>query len=160
MTADEFVKRFTSLAFYVEAETGIFAEAMLTQAALETGWGTKVKGNNYFGIKGKQILMRTHEILKTPNAKFDVIHEIKPFETDGETLYEYDVSTWFAGYDSPLDSFRAYTRFIKTNPRYKKALEQSTPEAYLTEVAAAGYATATNYGTTLLNVLKSVKKRM
>lgn len=160
MTADEFVKRFRSLAFHIEKETGFFAEALLTQAALETGWGTKVKGNNYFGIKGKRQLIRTKEVLDHPNAKFPEILSITPIEENGKTLYVYDCKTWFDQYDTPIDSFLAYTDFIKTNPRYSKALQQTTPEAYLVEVAAAGYATAPNYGNTLLKVLKSVKKRL
>ena len=160
MTADEFIKRFTSLAFLIESESGIFAEAILAQAALETGWGTYVKGNNYFGIKGKRNLVRTKEILDHPNAKFPYIYSITPIEKNGKTMYEYDVKTWFAGYDRPIDSFRAYAHFIKTNPRYETALEATTPEDYLTAVAAAGYATAPSYGATLLKVLKSVKKRM
>lgn len=160
MTADTFIKRFMSLAFLIEKESGIFAEAVLAQSALETGWGTHVKGNNYFGIKGKRQLVRTTEELNHPNAHFPEIISITPFEKNGSTWYKYDVRTWFDSYDNPIDSFRAYATFIKSNPRYAKALEQTTPEDYLTEVAAAGYGTGTDYGISLLDVLKSVKKRM
>ena len=160
MTADNFVKKFTSLAFYIEKETGIFAEAILAQSALETGWGTKVKGNNYFGIKGKKQLIRTREVLSHPNAKFPYIYSVTPKEIDGKTVYEYDVKTWFDSYDTPKDSFIAYANFIKENPRYSKALAQPTPELYLKEIADAGYATGKKYKETLLKVLKSIQKRI
>ena len=157
MTPDQFIKQFKSLAFQMEKESGIFAEAILAQAALETGWGTRVKGNNYFGIKGKKQLIRTKEILDNPNVKFPEIISITKLDSG---KYEYDIRTWFDSYNNPIDSFRAYVSFIKDNPRYSKALQQKTPEDYLREIARAGYATGTNYEETLLNVLKSVQKRL
>lgn len=160
MTADEFVKRFLSLAFLIEKESGIFAEAILVQSALETGWGTKVKANNYFGIKGKKVLIRTKEVSTNPDLKFQEIYSVKPFFKNGVWHYLYDCKTWFNGYDSAIDSFRDYARFIKENKRYSKALEQDNAADYLREVARAGYATSLNYEETLLNVLESVKKRI
>lgn len=37
----------------VSARTGIPVEVVLAQSALESNWGRAVKGNAYFGIKGK-----------------------------------------------------------------------------------------------------------
>ena len=160
MDADKFVKQFLSLAFFVEKETGIFAEALLAHSALETGWGTKVRGNNYFGIKGKKNLVRTKEISESPDLKFHEIYSITPFQKNGKTYYEYDCKTWFDSYVSPKDSFLRYVEFIKSNPRYSKALTQDSAEGYLREIARARYATGFNYEETLLNVLKSVQKRI
>ena len=36
----------------VEQETGIPHQLLLAIPANETGWGSAVAGNNYFGIKG------------------------------------------------------------------------------------------------------------
>lgn len=160
MDADSFVKVFLSLALKIEKESGIFAEALLTHSALETGWGTKVKGNNYFGIKGKDNLVRTTEISSSPDLNFPEIISVTPFEKNGRTFYKYDCRTWFDSYNSPLESFRAYVSFIKDNSRYKKALEQDNAKDYLIEIARAKYATGQNYEETLLKVLESVQKRI
>lgn len=160
MDADTYVKRFLSLAFYVEKETGFFAEALLAHSALETGWGARVKGNNYFGIKGKRNLVRTKEISENPNLSFPYIYSITEIEKNGKKYYEYDCKTWFDSYSTPKDSFFGYVEFIKSNKRYKKALAQKDAEGYLREIARAKYATGLNYEESLLNVLKSVQKRI
>lgn len=164
MTADDFVRRFLPVALKVQAETNIFADAMLTQSALETGWGNHVKGNNYFGIKsgrhGKRQLIRTKEILSHPHGKFPIIHGIEAVTINGKQYYRYDIDDFFFYYDNPIDSFRAYADFIRDNPRYRVALRQTTAESYLIEVARAGYATDVNYADTLLKVLQSVRKRI
>lgn len=160
MIAETFIKQFKPIAEIVEKETGIPALAMLAQSALETGWGTKVKGNNFFGIKGKDILVRTREVLSKPDVHFPEIISITPTTINGKQMYVYDVKTWFAGYATPIDSFRGYAKFIKENKRYLKALEQTTPESYLTMVSDAGYATGRNYKETVLSVLESIKNRL
>lgn len=160
MTAEDFIKQFKPVAEIVEKETGIPALAMLAQSALETGWGTKVKGNNFFGIKGKDVLVRTKEILSKPNVHFPEIISITPIKINGKQFYEYDVRTWFAGYATPVDSFRGYAKFIKENKRYAKAIGQTTPESYLAAISDAGYATGRNYKETVLSVLESIKNRL
>jgi len=157
MTAEIFISRFLPIAEIVSNESGIPSLAILAQSALETGWGTKVKRNNYFGIKGKKQLIRTKEIFPSNRKKFHHIYSIKKL-ANGK--YEYDVLTWFAAYDFPIDSFRAYAAFIKRNKRYKKALTKSTAKDYLIEVAEAGYATSENYKTTVVRVLQSIIKRL
>lgn len=160
MIAETFIKQFKPIAEIVEKETGIPALAMLAQSALETGWGTKVKGNNFFGIKGKDVLVRTREVLSKPDVHFPEIISITPTTINGKRMYVYDVKTWFAGYATPIDSFRGYAKFIKENKRYLKALEQTTPESYLAAISDAGYATGRNYKETVLSVLESIKNRL
>ena len=161
MDADNFIKQFLPVAKLVESESGIPSLAMLAQSALETAWGTKVKGNNYFGIKGKDVLIRTTEILDKPDVHFPEVFSVEKFkDANGKTKYKYDCKTWFAGYATPIDAFRGYANFIKSNPRYKIALQQTTPESYLEAIASAGYATGLNYKQSLLDVLESVKRRI
>jgi len=157
MTAETFISRFLPIAEIISKESGIPALAILAQSALETGWGTKVKGNNYFGIKGKKQLIRTKEIFPSNRKKFHHIYSVKKLASG---KYEYDIMTWFNAYDAPIDSFRDYAAFIKRNKRYKKALTKSTAKDYLIEVAKARYATSENYEITILRVLQSIIKRL
>lgn len=158
----EFLKVFCKVAKQVEQETGIFADAMLTQAALETGWGVYVKNNNYFGIKAgehfqKKQLIRTKEYHSTNNVHYKHIISVTPVTIKGKPMFEYVIEDFFYFYDNPIDSFRAYCEFIKTNKRYQKALCQSNASAYLREVAAAGYATDPEYNSKLQAILKSIQ---
>ena len=160
MTPETFIKQFLPVAEKVSDETGIPALAMLTQAALETGWGTKVKRNNYFGIKGNdenRQLIRTREVLASPNKKFPKVYSIKKLASG---KFEYDVKAWFTTYPNPIDSFRDYTAFLKRNKRYKKALSKTIAKSFLIEVARAGYASSENYEETVLKVLQSIIKRL
>lgn len=47
----KFLKRFAPLASQLSDMTGIPAEVILTQGAVESGWGRTTPGNNYFGMK-------------------------------------------------------------------------------------------------------------
>jgi flagellar protein FlgJ len=162
MTADVFIKQFLPVAKVIEGKTGLPSLAILAQSALETGWGTKVKGNSYFGIKAKTgILVRTTEISSTPNLHFPEIFSVTKFKDEnGKIKYRYDCKTYFATYATPFDSFLSYAEFILTNPRYSKAVEnKDNPERYLQEIARAGYATGLNYEKSVLEVLNSIKNR-
>ena len=163
MIAEQFIKQFKPIAEIIQNQTGISALAILAQSALETGWGTKVKGNSYFGIKAKNgILIRTTEISSKPDLHFPEIYSVTKFKDEtGKIKYKYDVKTYFAAYATPFDSFLGYADFIQSNPRYAKALAvKSNPDRYLVEVARAGYATGLNYEKSVLEVLESVKKRI
>ena len=155
MNAELFIKRFLPVALKVEEETGfkpgILRFALLTQSAHETGWGKSVKANNYFGIKGRGQWFRTKEVYASPDLKFPgaTIHSVHPV-----------VTLPFSSYHNPIDSFYDYVRFIRENPRYKKAVAAETIEEYLSEIARAGYGTDPEMETKLLNVLKSVRKRL
>ena len=45
-----FLQTYTPLAQDIASQTGLFPEVVLGQIAQETGWGTKAKGSNLFGI--------------------------------------------------------------------------------------------------------------
>lgn len=65
--------------------------------------------------------------------------------SEGKHLVQ--VKSYFAKFNSIDDFVDAYVKFV-SNPRYKKALEASTPQEFGTEIAKAGYATnsAETYG--------------
>ena len=78
MTPIEFVTKFKQYAKNVEAKTGLSYVAILTQAALESGWGSSIPGNMFFGVKdtdginGNEQLLTTTEYSKSDSLKFPV----------------------------------------------------------------------------------------
>lgn len=159
--AQIFVDLYTKEAKKIEVQTGLHFVAILTQSALESGWGTRVKGNNFFGIKwngkGEKQLVRTKEVLNKSGVKFPVIHSVKIIGN----MYHYDVEDYFMRYENASESFMHHAEFIKSNPRYSKAWEHRADyNRYFEEVAKAGYATAINYEKTLKEVAKSVLRRL
>lgn len=163
MTPEEFVKKYYPEAKKVEEETGFHYLITLAQGALESGWGKKALGNNFFGIKwtegnkqDKQLITTT-EYLSRSNVKFP---EVIKVEKAGK-LYKYTVKDWFRKYATPAEGFADHINFFLKNPRYAKAvLVKDKPEQFFEEIAKAGYATAKDYDLQLKAMLNSVKKRL
>ena len=112
----------------------------LSQSGLETGWGRHVVANAYFGIKAgpgqRSVVTKTHE--QRP---------------DGTVFTENDAFRTYASFD---DAAQDYGRFHTTNNRYASAFQHAdSPEAFARAVAAAGYATALNYGDMLVSIMQS-----
>lgn len=163
MTPELFVKTYLPEAKKVEAKTGFHYLIPLTQGALESGWGAKVKGNNFFGIKdtdginGNEQLITTTEYLSTDKAKFPAIISI----TKVGNKFKYIVKDWFRKYTSAEKAFEDHINFFLKNKRYSEAIKhKSNPEKFFEEIAKAGYATAPDYANQLKAVMKSVIKRL
>lgn len=163
MTPEQFVKTYLPEAKKVEAKTGFHYLIPLTQGALESGWGAKVKGNNFFGIKdtdgvnGNEQLITTTEYLKSDKVKFPQIISI----TKVGTKFKYIVKDWFRKYPSAEVAFNDHVNFFLKNKRYSEAIKyKNNPERFFEEIAKAGYATAPNYANELKAVMKSVIKRL
>nr|WP_216586510.1 glucosaminidase domain-containing protein [Bacteroides coprosuis] len=105
MTSKEFVEAYKPFAKETEAKTGINANFILAQSALETGWGKSAPGNMMFGVKAskntpedKKQLITTREVLSRPNYKFPEVISVTK-RADGK--YTYKVKDWFRKYDTP-----------------------------------------------------------
>ena len=138
---DEFLAAMTPVAKEVAEDLGISHKIVLAQAALESGWGSKVKGNNLMGIKSHGetggVDVVTHEIVNGKKVKI----------TDS-----------FRQYDSPEDSIRGYGKFLKANSRYKYFLRAGAEneDAQLSALQTSGYATDPMYAQKLKNIMKSL----
>ena len=138
---DEFLAAMTPVAKEVAADLGISHKIVLAQAALESGWGSKVKGNNLMGIKshGEEggLDVVTHEVVNGKRVKL----------TDS-----------FRQYDSPEDSIRGYGKFLKANSRYKHFLRAGAEneDAQLSALQTSGYATDPMYAQKLKNIMKGL----
>jgi len=146
---EAFVKKFYPAAKRAEAATGIPAEFMVGQAALESGWGKReIRGDdgkpthNLFGIKatgwsGKVSVNTTTEYT---NGKAERVQEA------------------FRAYDSYDHAFEDYARLLAKNPRYASVVQAETPEQFGHGMQKAGYATDPKYGEKLTGTIKTTKR--
>ena len=134
----DFVKALQPIAEDVGTELGIDPKIVMAQAILETGYGSKVKGRNYFGIKshgkaGGQ-MVTTHE------------------EVDGLMQKKKDR---FRKYDRLEDSVRDYAKFLQENKRYRPLLKADTLDDQIDALAGSGYATDSKYAAKIRDIIKS-----
>lgn len=125
---------------------GCSPQAVVAQAALESGWGAAAIGNNVFGIKaggswaGKRQLVWTREVI------------------NGQSIMIQD---WFRDYDSLADCIADHFEFLKRNTRYAAAGvfdydDSKSDEDYFAALKRAGYATDPDYVSSLIAMLRSV----
>lgn len=125
------------LAVGASTRTGVPAEVIFAQSALETGWGRSAPQNNYFGIKGAGGSQQTREFI---NGRWVTINDS------------------FRGYSSMADSVEGYVAFIN-NPnsqRWGAARNASSPEEAARAIAAGGYATDPNYASKLMSIIRNI----
>lgn len=138
------------------------ARVLVTAAACESGWFTKVTGAfNYYGITrlpeaGLAKLCVTHEDITSAQLEaFDLRErataiiaqdkEGKDIELSGGR-FRYNMKRYFAVYGSIGESVVAYTEFFTKSPhRYAEAwqayLQDKDEKALLDHICQAGYAT-------------------
>ncbi len=163
MAIDSFISKFRPYADKIAAQTGINAESILAQAGLETGWNEAPKGWNFFGIKtgkswtGARVLIRTKEVLSSPNVAFPKVYSVTKRASDGK--YLYDVDDWFRSYPSPAESFADWAAVVQRSFPGAWAVRGDKAK-FAAALASGGYATGDGYADKLLSVLRSVEKRI
>lgn len=162
MAIDSFIRKFQPYADKIAAQTGINAESILAQAGLETGWNEAPKGWNFFGIKtgkswtGARVLIRTKEVLSSPSVAFPKVYKVTK-RADGK--YLYDVDDWFRSYAGPAESFADWAAVVQRSFPGAWAVRGDKAK-FAAALAAGGYATGDNYAGLLVDVLRSVEKRI
>lgn len=122
----------------ISASSGIPAEVILAQSALESDWGRAVKGNAYFGIKGKS---------PTGQSTKFATHEVT---LSGQSVSEIDE---FRAYASYAEAAADYATLIRR--KYPAALaHRNNPEKFAETVAGHGYATDPNYAKKLKSIIR------
>ena len=134
---DEFLKSMIPVAKVVAARTGLDYRLIVAQAAIETGWGSKVKGNAFFGIKG-------HGADNTIDFKTTE-------EVDGKKVSQTDS---FRAYENIGDAATDYGQFLQDNPRYSEYLAATNLEDAAAALQASGYATDSKYGEKVLTTAR------
>ncbi|MEZ9160919.1 flagellar assembly peptidoglycan hydrolase FlgJ [Vibrio lentus] len=137
----------TSMKPYAEkaaSALGVDSSLLLAQAALETGWGSKMiknslgNSNNLFNIKADR------------SWKGDKV-ATQTLEFHSKTAVKESAS--FRSYSNFEDSFNDYVKFLNENPRYETALQhQGNSENFIKGIHQAGYATDPNYADKVLRV--------
>jgi hypothetical protein len=140
---DRFVQELAPAARAIGAEYGIDPALIITQAAIESGWGKEVAGNNYFGVKSHG----------QPGGQTILTHE----EINGKLVPVYDS---FRQYDSLEGSMRDYAQFLKDNPRYAGVFAAPNLQGQIDAIASSGYATSSKYPGLLNDVSRMVVRAM
>ena len=144
----QFIQTLAAPAQAASVTTGVPAELILAQAALETGWGRHEiatrngqNSHNLFGIKaGSHWQGETTDI---------VTHEY----VDGRRTQVVDT---FRVYDSYEHAFTDYASLIGNNPRYAGVVQASTAEQAARELQRGGYATDPRYADKLVAVMNTM----
>ena len=132
----EYIKNYKDLAIAEMQRTGIPASVKLAQGIHETSAGTSdlvKKSNNHFGLKCKA-------------------------EWTGMTVSHTDdaPNECFRKYDSPLDSYKDQSNYLKGTPRYSSLFELDPTDykAWAFGLKKAGYATNPKYSQILIKLIE------
>lgn len=145
---ESFVRQLWSMAEKASQKIGVSPEAILSQAALETGWGkhvikkdSNISSYNLFNIKADKRWQGDSAAIGTVEYR------------DGIAVKE---QAKFRVYDSYQESFDDYIHFLQTQPRYREALKQTAdPEAFIEGLHKAGYATDPAYADKIKRIMNS-----
>ena len=146
-SADDFVKSVWPYAEKAAQQLGIPTETLVSQAALETGWGKFMMNStdgkpsyNLFGIKADS--RWDGEVVSVQTTEY----------RDGVVQKE---RANFRAYDSLQQGFKDYVSFIKSSPRYSDALNSRGNAAeYLNNLQQGGYATDPAYANKIQGIMQ------
>lgn len=146
--AAHFVSQHDAAARAAERKTGIPASFMISQAALETGWGRKeirhADGSTAFNLFG---------IKAGANWKGPVAEVATTEYVDGKPQR---VMARFRAYSSYAESFADYAQLMKDSPRYAQVVQQGrSAEGFARSLQRAGYATDPAYAEKLGRVINT-----
>lgn len=140
-----FVSKMSSAARVAANQSGVPEKLILSQAALESGWGKREimrpdgsTSYNLFGIKA------------TSGWKGDVVHITT---TEFENGVAKKVTQPFRAYGSYAESFADYARLISKNERYSDVVGARSAEEAAHKIQAAGYATDPAYAEKLISIM-------
>lgn len=144
----DFVSALWSSAKTAAKTIGVDPKILLAQAALETNWGKKIlpHGNssssfNLFNIKADASWSKQSVTTETLEQKDGILSKEK---------------ARFRSYDSFMESFMDYVRFLKDNNRYSQALNKATnPQQFVHALQNAGFATDSNYADKIMKIFSS-----
>ena len=150
---DEFIGKIAPIAQRQAAKHNnkIFVSVCIAQACCESGYGTSgkmINANAVFGIK-----------VGCSKYHFGTAWKDKAYSTVTKECYDgktyQNITDMFRAYDSLEDSVEDYFDLLTVASRYKYALNQSSPLACIQGIQKAPYATAPDYVTTIMSIIKN-----
>jgi flagellar protein FlgJ len=145
---EQFVSRMLPAAQRASQETGVPAQLIMAQAALESGWGRREiraedgsPSYNLFGIKADKSWKGP--VAETATTEF----------VDGVAQ---KTRAAFRAYGSYEEAFSDYAKFLATNPRYANVLATRDPAEAAHGLQRAGYATDPEYGGKLVRIMQQM----
>ena len=147
-TADEFVAAVLPPIRLAAQTLGLDPLALLAQAALETGWGTRMARTadgkpsmNLFGIKAD-------DAWEGARAAATTVEFAGGVATARQAV--------FRAYPSIQDSVNDFTQLLKNSARYRQAAGAGgDAQAYINGIGRSGYATDPAYASKLTEILHS-----
>ena len=124
---NDFIKRWHLIAQYEHEKYGIPASIKLAQAAKESGWAVKPKGNAFFGIK---------------------------WQGSGDYITRKEGK--FSAYKTAWHSFRAHSLFIQ-RAHYRSCFTCRDYKCWAKELKKNGYAEDPNYAEGLIEIIEKYK---
>ena len=146
-SANDFVEKIWPYAEKAAQKLGVPTETLVSQAALETGWGKFVisdvdgkPSNNLFGIKADSRWGGDHVSVQTTEYRDGVVQKERAN---------------FRSYDSLQQGFDDYVQFLKSSPRYADALNSKGDAVnYLNNLQQGGYATDPAYANKIQGIMQ------
>lgn len=137
MSTTQYIDTYKNIAMEEMRRSGVPAAIKLAQGILETqsgnGW-LVLNSNNHFGIKCKN-------------------------NWTGQSVnYDDDErQECFRKYNSPVESYKDHSEFLRNNPRYKFLFDLNPEDykAWAYGLKTAGYATDRNYPQRLINIIEN-----
>lgn len=128
----------------------LFPSVCIAQACCESSYGTSpkmIRANASYGIKvGKN------------KVHFGKAWKDKAYSTTTKECYDgktyQNITDLFRAYDSVEDATEDYMDMLCSCSRYAKALNCDSPRASIYGIKNGGYATAPNYVTTIMNIIR------
>jgi flagellar protein FlgJ len=145
---EQFVTRMLPAAQRASQASGVPAQLIMAQAALESGWGRREirmeDGSSSFNLFG----IKADRSWKGPVAEVATTEYVNGVAQKTRAV--------FRAYGSYEESFTDYARFLATNPRYAQVLATDNPAAAAHGLQRAGYATDPEYGGKLVRIMKQM----
>ena len=145
---EQFVSRLLPAAQRASQESGVPAQLIMAQAALESGWGRREicaddgrPSYNLFGIKADK------------SWKGPVIEANTTEYVNGVAR---KTRAAFRAYESYEAAFSDYARLMSSNPRYAGVRATQSPADAALGLQQAGYASDPHYGGKLIRIMKQM----
>ncbi|MDD5336114.1 MAG: flagellar assembly peptidoglycan hydrolase FlgJ [Rhodoferax sp.] len=145
---EQFVSRLLPAAQRASQASGVPAQLIMAQAALESGWGRReIRADdgqpsyNLFGIKADK------------SWKGPVVEASTTEYVNGVAQ---KTRASFRAYGSYEEAFSDYGKFLSSNPRYANVLTAPDAAGAARGLQQAGYATDPQYGGKLIRIMKQM----